>query len=108
MSGRIIFQPKPKHRCAPGWKKRPPLKKGNALGVPAGVVTAIPPSAWEFPVGCRWQCDRCGQVWIRRKSPRQYPKGGQHIIGGRVRWRRERWWERRRAQHPPTEGGDVD
>lgn len=108
MSGRIIFRPEREHHCAPGWKQRPPLEEGNPTGLPAGTVTAIPPSASEFPVGCRWQCDDCGQVWIRCKSPRQYPNGGQYIVGGLVRWRRERWWERRRPAHPPVKGGDVE
>lgn len=111
MSGRTIFKPTPSHRCAPGWT-RVPVKPGSVLeGV--ATETLLPPSAGHFPVGCRWQCDDCGQVWIRRKPPRQYPQyGGQYIIGGGVRWRRETWLERRRRQRkslsPPIKGGDVD
>lgn len=111
MSGRIIFRPESEHRCAPGWKRRPPLKEGNTIGLPAGTVTSVPPSASEFPVGTRWQCD-CGRVWVSRKPPRQNPHGGQWIVGGRVVFTPEHWWERRARERKrpsePLKGGDVD
>lgn len=111
MSGRIVFYPDPEHRCTPGWKERPPLEEGNRLGLRAGTVTMSPPSDSEFPVGTRWQCD-CGRIWVRRKSPRRTPHGGQWIVGGRVVFTPEHWWERRareRSGSPePLKGGDVD
>jgi hypothetical protein len=110
VSGRIIFRPESEHRCAPGWKNRPPLKEGNTIGFPAGTVTSVPPSASEFPVGTRWQCD-CGRVWVSRKPPRQNPRGGQWVVNP-VHFTPEHWWERRRrgrkTPSEPLKGGDVD
>jgi hypothetical protein len=110
VSGQTIFEPTPSHGCAPG---------GTRVSVnPSSPFTEFathtmrPPFSGEFPVGCRWQCDDCGQVWVRRKPRRQYPIGGQCIIGGEVRWRRETWLERRLRQRktlsPPIKGDDVD
>lgn len=95
MSGRVIFKPKSNHRCYPGWGQKPPLPEGNRLGLPAGTVTSAPPHGMDFPVGCRWQCDDCGQVWVRRKPPRTC---GQQFVGGKVVFTKEHWWERRRRE----------
>lgn len=92
MSGRIIFRPEAKHACAPGWTYTP-AGPGHPLGLPQGTMMAHPPTGSSYPVGCRWQCD-CGKVWVRRRPPRQNPHGGQWIVGGRVVFTPEHWWER--------------
>lgn len=108
MSGRVVFTPERKHSCAPGWT-RIPVKPGGVLD---GVTTHTmrPPDGQDIAVGARWQCDDCGQVWVRRKPP---VTRGQQLIGGMVVFTREHWWERLRRERkdgnppPPVKGGPT-
>lgn len=80
------------HACHPGWEYRWHDGDGDR---PAGNYA----HDLHLPAGSVWQCDGCGQVWVADDAPDTI---GNCTWLGRVKWRKERWRERRRRLRAAT------
>lgn len=87
MSGRVVQSPPVEHHCNPGVT--------HAVAGPdsdiAGLTYAVLPDRYRYPPGSVWECE-CGRTYIA------YRPWGADETGqiGRIRWRREGRWARRR------------